>query len=257
MLLEGLRPESLYYNAYYRLRQPLIKMLFQGVAWDRESASVVAQKLREEKNELKERLDTSTGGVQLYSVTWRRSGELLELYARQRELRGAKKGLTRTDEKRREIQTALDKVAGEIRALKDSGGDKRADRGEGLSTSKICEYLYGNLGMKKKWKKRKDTGKTTETVDEVALLHLAQEHPRWEPLITLIRRHRRCEKLISTYLKPDKLLSPLDGRFHSHYKTFGTQSGRLASGSDPWGFGGNAQNLDREYKWLMLPDKEA
>jgi hypothetical protein len=29
---------------------------------------------------------------------------------------------------------------------------------------------------------------------------------------------------------------------------------RLASSSDPWDQGGNSQNLDREYKWLFIPD---
>lgn len=253
-LFAGLRQESLYFNAYYRLRQPLVQMLFDGVSWDVDSANAERQKLTIEREQLKDELDHLCDGFHLYAIYRHRSGRLVELLAEQRRLREAKKGLKRGMDGWAEAKAAVDRVAAEIKQVRSAGGDVEYERGEGLSDDRVCEYLYDRLGLGKKWKRRKDSGKRTLTVDEVSLKHLIQEHPDKQELLLKILRHRRCAKLVSTYLNSARLLSPIDGRFHSHYKTFGTQSGRLSSSSDPWGFGGNAQNLDRDFKWLMLPD---
>lgn len=253
-LLDGLRKESLYYNAYYRLRQPLLEMLFDGVAWDKESAENERQRLTAEKSELKSELDRLCEGFHLYTVYRFRSPRIIELYAEQRRLREAKKGLRKGLDGWREAKDAVDRVAAELKRIRGTDEAFVYEFGEGLSGARVCEFLYEKLGLNKKWKRRKESGKRTLTVDEVALKHLIQEHPERELLLLKILRHRRCEKLCSTYLNPTKLLSPIDGRFHSHYKTFGTQSGRLSSGSDPWSYGGNSQNIDREYKFLFLPD---
>lgn len=253
-MLSGLREESLYYNAYYRLRQPLIQMLFDGVSWDVNSASAERGRLIEEKEKLKDELDQLTEGFHLYTIYRHQSVELVTMLAEQRRLREAKKGLKRGMPGWAEAKAEVDRVQNELKLLRASGGAVEFQRGEGLSGDRVCEYLYEVKGLNKKWKRRKESGKRTLTVDEVAIKHLIQEHPEEEELLLKILRHRRCEKLCSTYLDPTKLLSPIDGRFHSHYKTFGTQSGRLSSGSDPHGYGGNAQNLDRDFKWLMLPD---
>lgn len=254
-MIPGLRSDSLYFNAYYRLRQPLVQMLFDGVSWDVDSAIAERKRLMAEKERLKDELDQITGPeFRLYTIYRHQSPRLLELLAEQRAVRAAKKPLKRGMAGWKEAKAEVDRVAAELKALRSADGDVVYERGEGLSGSKVCEYLYEVKGLNRKWKRRKDSGKRTLTVDEVAIKHLIQEHPEETELLTKILRHRRCEKLCSTYLDPTKLLSPIDGRFHSHYKTFGTQSGRLSSGSDPWGYGGNAQNIDREFKWLYLPN---
>src|SRR5229473_2562173 len=191
--MEGLREESLYARNYWALRQPLIDMLFDGVAFDVHSARAERERLDGRKTELKLELD-SRAGQRLYAVHRHRSQALLDLLDKQRHVRGAKKGLGRSDEGKR-LGVELRGVQQAIRELRTAGGDVDLEIGAGLSDQRVASYL-----------------------------------------------------------NPEKLCSPVDGRFHSQYKTFGTQSLRLSSGGDPWGFGGNAQNLDREYKWLMLPE---
>ena len=254
-MIPGLRPDSLYFNAYLRLRRPLIDLMFDGVAWDRESAELERDRLSAEKEQLKDDLDQITGpDFHLYTIYRHQSSQLIDLLAQQRAARAAKVGLKRGMDGWREAKAKVDEIAAQLKALRASGGAVEYERGQGLSGDRVCEYLYEVKGLNRKWKRRKDSGKRTLTVDEVAIKHLIQEHPEEEGLLLKILRHRRCEKLCSTYLNPAKLLSPIDGRFHSHYKVFGTQSGRLSSGSDPWGYGGNAQNQDRDFKWLFLPD---
>ena len=253
-LFAGLRSESLYYNAYWRLRQPILQMLFDGVSWDAESAKVESAALSKRKDDIKNEIDAKTGDFRLYTITRHRSDRLVDLLSRQRTLREAKKGFRKGVPGWREAKDAFDENAALIKALRSSGGDVKLERGDGLSAARIGQYLYEELKVRKRWKRRKESGKLTPTVDDVALKRISQEHPNLSELISLILEHRRCEKLVSTYLNPSKLLSPIDGRFHSHLKTFGTQSGRLSSSSDPWGFGGNMQNIDREYKWLYLPN---
>src|SRR5229473_1850924 len=250
--MEGLREESLYARNYWALRQPLIDMLFDGVAFDVHSARAERERLDGRKTELKLELDSRTG-QRLYAVHRHRSQALLDLLDKQRAIRAAKKGLGRSDEGKR-LGVELRAVQQELRDLRAAGGDVELEIGAGLSDQRVAAYLYETLKLPTARRRRKDSGKVTVTVDDLALQRLSMAYPVQRELIFAIREHRRCEKLVSTYLNPEKLCSPVDGRFHSQYKTFGTQSLRLSSGGDPWGFGGNAQNLDREYKWLMLPE---
>ncbi len=250
--MDGLRPDSLYARNYWALRQPLIDMLFDGVAFDRAAALAERERLDERKTELKLELDSRTG-QRLYAVHRHRSQALLDLLDKQRHVRGAKKGLGRSDEGKR-LGVELRAVQQELRDLRAAGGDVDLEIGAGLSDQRVASYLYETLKLPTARRRRKDSGKVTVTVDDLALQRLSMAYSAHRELIAAIREHRRCEKLVSTYLNPEKLCSPVDGRFHSQYKTFGTQSLRLSSGGDPWGFGGNAQNLDREYKWLMLPE---
>lgn len=254
-MIDGLREDSLYYRAYYRLRRPLLAMLFHGVRWDKDEAEKVKVKLAKRKDEIKRELD-SQAGVKLYTVTTHRSAELITLYEVQREIKATYNAIPKTDrQERKQYKAVVDGIGSAIRDCRDTGRGVEEEIGDGLSDQKIAAYLYGTLGLPPFKKKRKDSGKVTVTVDDTALKKTKMRHPEHIKLIDLIIEHRRCNKLISTYLNPDKLLSPLDGRFHSHYKTFGTQTGRLSSSSDPWDFGGNSQNQDREFKWLFLPDE--
>lgn len=262
-MIEGLREGSLYDLAYVKLRRPLLEMLFDGVKWDRESAEKERNRLAKRRDEIKSGLDLLCG-VRLYVINSHRSDELVCLYEIQRDLKRQYDEIPKTDRKaRREFKPVVDGIAEAIRDCKLEGRHVSYEIGDGLSDSKIGEFLYGELKLPPAFKKRKDSGKSTITVDDTALKKIKLrnsnfDYARWNyvlihDIVNLIIEHRRCVKLISTYLNPDKLLSPTDGRFHSHYKTMGTQTGRLSSGSDPWSFGGNSQNIDRDLKWLYLP----
>ena len=262
-MIPGLREDSLYYNAYLRLRRPLVEMMLDGVAWDSQSAEKEKANLSEKEIEIKARLDRATSGVRLYRVTSGRSAAYNDLLAQQKSIRAALKnaGGAKT-ETGKVLNAELKALQARNRDLRAAGGHRELKFGDAISGKQLAEYLYDRLGLPAFRRRRKATGKSTITVDDTALQKLAQRYGQrvlesgvsLAELITLVREHRRCEKLISTYLNPEKLLNPLDGRFHSHYKPHGTQSGRLSSSSDPWGFGGNSQNVDRDLKWLFLPN---
>jgi DNA polymerase I-like protein with 3'-5' exonuclease and polymerase domains len=252
-MIDGLRKDSLYFRAYYLLRKPLIDMMFRGVAWDVESAAVAREKLNVRKDEIKKELD-EIAGTHLYVIREHRSRELVILYSLQRDLRSEYQSIPKTDRVgRKAYKPCLDGIKDAIRECIEGGGGKVFEIGDGLSDQKIAAYLYETLKLPAFKKKRKDSGKVTVTVDDTALKKTKMRSPGHAKLIDLILEHRRCNKLCSTYLNPEKLLHPQDRRFHSHYKTFGTQTGRLSSSGDPDGYGGNSQNQDREFKWLFLP----
>jgi hypothetical protein len=252
-MIDGLSERSLYYKAYYLLRRPLIDMMFRGVAWDEKSAKAEKEKLSARKDEIKKLLDQLCG-VPLYVVKEHRSDALFVLYSLQRDLRVDYKAIPKTDRaERKAFKVVVDGIGAAIRDCVDDGRGRSYEIGDGLSDQKIAAYLYGTLKLPPFKKRRKDSGKVTVTVDDTALKKTKMRFPEHVELIDLILEHRRCNKLVSTYLNADKLLSPRDGRFHSHYKPMGTQTGRLSSGSDPDSHGGNSQNIDREFKWLFTP----
>ncbi len=122
-----------------------------------------------------------------------------------------------------------------------------------LSTAKLKKYLYEQLALPKQWRKRKDTGEKTETVDEVAVRRLMERHPTCQPLQTtgpLILSHRRQQTLLHFY-KTERVDE--DGRYRSSYSP-NTEAGRLSSSKNPRGTGSNAQNVDREARDIFLAD---
>lgn len=122
-----------------------------------------------------------------------------------------------------------------------------------LSVAKLKKYLYEQLALPKQWKKRKDTGEKTETVDEVAVRRLMERHPTCLPLQMtgpLILDHRRKQTLLHFY-KTERVDE--DGRYRSSYSP-NTDAGRLSSSRNPRGTGSNAQNVDREARDIFLAD---
>ena len=228
-------------------------MMFRGVAWDKKAAEEEREKLSRRKDEIKKELDLLTG-VPLYVVNEHRSEELLCLYEIQRNLKAEYDAIPKTEKGlRKSFKPCLGGIAEAIKDCRAAGRGVRVEIGNGLSDQRIAAFLYGELKLPPFKKKRKDSGKVTVTVDDTALKKTKMRFQEHTTLIDLILEHRRCNKLCSTYLNPERLLHPSDGRFHSHLKTFGTQTGRLSSSSDPDGYGGNMQNIDREFKWLFYP----
>lgn len=117
-----------------------------------------------------------------------------------------------------------------------------------LSSKKVQKYLYEDLKLPRQMRKR-SLGEKTPTADETAIRTLMLKFPeKFAPLGTRILRCQRLGKLLG-FLKDTKL-DP-DGRMRSSYK-FNTTTGRLASGSNPFGTGDNAQNQDREMRDLYI-----
>ena len=99
------------------------------------------------------------------------------------------------------------------------------------SPKQLSDFLYRTLGLK-----RKD-GKKLESTDADALDALPN-HPAVEALKT----YRKINKGLTTYIRPIRDKTDIDGRVHSTYLLHGAATGRLAS-RDP-----NLQNIPREPK---------
>lgn len=122
-----------------------------------------------------------------------------------------------------------------------------------LSVKKLKDYVYGTLGLPKQWRRRKDKGDKTESIDEVAVRRLMEKHPTNVALQAsgpLILAHRRRSALLNFY-KTERL--DADSRYRSSY-SLNTEAGRLSSAKNPRGTGSNAQNVDREARDIFLAD---
>jgi DNA polymerase-1 len=100
------------------------------------------------------------------------------------------------------------------------------------------KWLYSELRLKEKTKKRKTTGETTVSADDEALKELyAQTQNEAIQTVLQIREKR---KIISTYLN-----IPLDKdkRIRCSYNITGTETGRLSSGKTTRSTGTNLQNI--------------
>lgn len=118
------------------------------------------------------------------------------------------------------------------------------------SYPQMTEWLYNELGLPKKVRKRKATGKTTLAADEEALNELYRKHKVEE--IKTVLSIREKNKLLSTYLKVkiDK-----DKRIRCSYNIAGTETGRLSSSSSTHGIGTNLQNVPEDLRVLFLADE--
>lgn len=101
--------------------------------------------------------------------------------------------------------------------------------------------------------KKNTKGDRSITVDEVAIRRLILKYPdklsAIGPLLLDHRRNRKMAEFVDT-----KILDP-DGRMRCMY-SFVTDAGRLASSSTPWNTGRNLQNIDRELRYVFVPDLE-
>lgn len=99
------------------------------------------------------------------------------------------------------------------------------------STKQLGDILYGKLGLKTKKKNSRGFSVTAEVLETL-------EHP----IIPLILRYRRLQKLLSTYVDGMKALVGKDGKVHTVFKQCFTTTGRLSS-TEP-----NLQNIPVRYE---------
>jgi hypothetical protein len=259
------RPDGIYISHYYRLRQACFGLMLHGVNFDKANAERLRTSLSLRKAAIKVELVALTNGVKLWSETSHRSEEMVDALANQRQAREALK-ISRKQRSLEGLKPKQIKLAcgeqealvttskAKVSLLRAEGRDRQVTTGTGLSDDKIASYFYDTLGVAKQYKLRKGTkgAKRTVTVDDIALKKIRLATPKLTTLVELIREHRKATKLISNYLDPAKLSA--DGRLRCMYKTYGTNSGRLSSASNPEGLGLNLQNFDAKLKPLLIPD---
>ena len=112
-----------------------------------------------------------------------------------------------------------------------------------LSPKQLCEFLYEDMGLPKRYKK----GTTNLTVDEDALDALSRAHP--SPLFDAVLSGRSAHKTLGTYLAN---MVGHDGRVRCSYLIGGdrdgeggTKIGRLSSRKSIFGTGTNLQNIPK------------
>jgi uracil-DNA glycosylase family 4 len=96
------------------------------------------------------------------------------------------------------------------------------------SPRQIAELLFQRLGLPRT---RKARGVKAGSTSKTALDQLRLQHNH--PALDLILEWRTCRKFVSAYI--DGLLRNVDtdGRVHTNYMLFGTESGRLSSRNPP------------------------
>jgi uracil-DNA glycosylase family 4 len=118
------------------------------------------------------------------------------------------------------------------------------------SHKQMTKWLYEELKLPKKVKKRKSTGKSTLSADEEALNGLYAKSKN-ESIRTVLEIRKR-QKILSTYLRTK---TDSDGRIRCSYNITGTETGRLSSSENSRGSGTNLQNIPEDIRVLFLADK--
>ena len=191
-----------------------------------------------------------TDGVKLWSEKPHKSEKLTALLQEQKVLKEHYDAIPKEDRAaRKAFKPQLVAVADALKNCRLSGKHQFVEIGSGLSDDKIIKWFI-SLGVKVP-NKRRDGGKMSPTVDDIALKRIRQSRPNLAPVIILIHEHRKCNTLIK-YVDENKVDD--DGRIRCQYKTAATQNARLSSSENPLGTGTNLQNFDRTLKVLLLPD---
>lgn len=125
------------------------------------------------------------------------------------------------------------------------------------SPPQMTHLLYRLLGAKRRNAKGRElkrfNGNTKVSTGAVAMRAMKAD----SPLIA------RVVKAIETAKKPAKQISNVmsiqfpDGRFRTSYDGIGTTTTRFSSRRDAFGFGGNAQNIRKDYRAMMRADEDS
>ena len=128
-----------------------------------------------------------------------------------------------------ELRAFGDKLDARIEVLvgqiyEDAGGEFNIN-----STRQLGEVLFDKLGLPAQKKTKTGYSTNVDVLEKLAGLH---------PIIPAILEYRQLTKLKSTYVEGLlKVISPKDGRIHTHFQQTVTATGRLSS-TDP-----NLQNI--------------
>lgn len=89
-----------------------------------------------------------------------------------------------------------------------------------------------------------------ESTDDDVLQRLAKQHPQFQPLIAEILVVRDKKKQLGSLLAR---LSP-DGRYFSSFNVGTAWTGRFSSSKNPFGWGGNLQNVAPKHRSMFIAD---
>jgi len=162
-------------------------------------------------------------------------------------LRGVQVDTAHRDRVLREFQSRL--------ALLEAQFNRLCEEGLGLegginwnSPLQVKQLMYTALGMPV-IKKRNSAGVMAPAVDREALEELSS-HFNAEPFCNHILAMRDLGKAIG-FLK-----TPLDAdrRIRCNFNIAGTNTGRLSSSFSDFGTGTNLQNIDRDLRYIFVPD---
>lgn len=107
------------------------------------------------------------------------------------------------------------------------------------SSTRLSHFLYNQLGVAAI--RDKKTGSLTTGGD--APKKVGASEPLLRRIMTKLDEYRSINQFISLYLTSPP--SPEDGRMRTQYKLAGTDTFRLASSKDAFGFGLNLQNISK------------
>ena len=119
------------------------------------------------------------------------------------------------------LNTYLHKLESEMNRISIAAADITVNP---RSPKQLAKFLYDVLKL----------GNLDQSTDDETLQKLPDH-----PFVLILRKHRKAQKLVSTYIRPVKEKSVIDGLLHTTFKIHGTATGRLSSNKP------NMQNIPR------------
>jgi len=117
------------------------------------------------------------------------------------------------------------------------------------SVVQVRRLFNEQLWLPKKASLKVVKGDVKESFDGETLKRLAKNYTRCTPFCNLLLRIRDLEKQRDVLTKNLK-----DWRFHFSHNIAGTNTWRLSSSNDPFGYGQNIQNIDNHIRRQFIPD---
>lgn len=246
-----------YFKHYTALFAPLLSLMRHGVKVDLDRAAAMRQELLGRCTQIQDQLAEIAGAYECVC-----GHEDVDHHAKV-----APVVLTKTGKpKKRQPKPTYPCIECKCVDLVPKGQPLHAD--VDLSSTRVVDFLYTYLGFPK----LRNRGEESPTGNEIAVRRCLLRARKWADerhsrvpkdaalwkrnpdlaieACTLILEHREKFKT-SGFLDEAKIDE--DGRFRSQYK-FTTTTGRLASRKNPYGTGGNAQNIHRDVRDCFIPD---
>ncbi len=112
------------------------------------------------------------------------------------------------------------------------------------SWKQVQQFLYGDLGLKQKFKK----GKTSPTTDENALRELRVEYPQYKEVLNAFIKERHINKKIESYIEIE---FDEDGRIPHSANPAGTETNRWSFSKSPRNRGFNTQTAPKVIRLMI------
>lgn len=141
----------------------------------------------------------------------------------------------------------LDKIEHEQNLI-NSVTRERIGKEINIRSPKQLQNALKEMGIKLPTKTNKKTGNSGETADKKALIKLARKYPKEEIIGSLIRISAQ-NKMVSSYVDFD--YDRETKKVHYTFDGCSTETFRMASYTDPWGRGFNAQTVPKNLRRMF------